>query len=40
MRDSRIGAYGAIALALALILRVGALDRGARRRVLARGARA
>ena len=25
MRDSRIGAYGAIALALALILRVGAL---------------
>jgi adenosylcobinamide-GDP ribazoletransferase len=32
MRDSRIGAYGAIALALALILRVGALaaalDRG------------
>jgi adenosylcobinamide-GDP ribazoletransferase len=26
MRDSRIGAYGAIALALALILRVGALS--------------
>ena len=25
MRDSRIGAYGAIAIALALILRVGAL---------------
>ncbi len=25
MRDSRVGAYGAIAIALALILRVGAL---------------
>ena len=26
MRDSRIGAYGAVALSLALILRVGALS--------------
>ena len=36
MRDSRIGAYGAIALALALILRVARADGGARRRLLAR----
>ena len=34
MRDSRVGAYGAAALALALILRVAALA-GARRPVLA-----
>ena len=37
MRDSRIGAYGAVALTLALILRVGALAAALERRILERG---